>query len=60
MLKDKIKKIFKKIKCWRILFDNKANIKWERDNPYRKKNEKKFEAQFIANKMLNDQIKETI
>jgi hypothetical protein len=27
---------------------------------YRNKNEKKFEAQFIVNKMLKDQTKETI
>jgi hypothetical protein len=32
----------KKIKYWRILFDNKPKIKWERGNPIERKIEKKI------------------
>jgi hypothetical protein len=37
-----LKKNSKKIKYWKILFDNKQKIKWERGNPIERKIEKKL------------------
>jgi hypothetical protein len=50
------KKSFKKINGWKILSDKKKKIKWERDNLIKVK-WKKFEVQYLASKILKDEIK---
>jgi predicted nucleic acid-binding protein len=60
MLKDKIENILKKSNVEGFYLITKQILNENVITPTERKMKKKFEAQFIANKILKDQIKETI
>jgi hypothetical protein len=43
-----------------ILFVNKVKFEWELNDHIERKMKKKYEFQFLANKMSNDEIKKKI